>query len=110
MMRPDSEDDHAEHGMLLSYEIPPTTAAAHMGHDQHTGHSVAMFRDKFWLTLFLTVPVVVWSADVHETEVDVLNADSGEIVGKIPTTWGYTGLPSRRRQAADLRATAEHPA
>ena len=35
----------------------------HTGHDRHAGHSVAMFRDKFWLTLALTVPVIVWSGD-----------------------------------------------
>src|SRR6266404_5879823 len=34
-------------------------------HDRHAGHSVAMFRDKFWLSFALTVPVVVWSADVQ---------------------------------------------
>jgi Cu2+-exporting ATPase len=34
-------------------------------HDRHAGHSVAMFRDKFWLSLALTIPVVVWSADVQ---------------------------------------------
>ncbi|HSZ17782.1 MAG TPA: HAD-IC family P-type ATPase, partial [Terracidiphilus sp.] len=38
---------------------------AHTGHDRHVGHSTAMFRDKFWLTLILTLPVVVWSADVQ---------------------------------------------
>ena len=37
----------------------------HSGHDRHEGHSVAMFRDKFWLTLALTVPVVVLSADIQ---------------------------------------------
>ena len=25
-----------------------------------------MFRDRFWLTLLLTVPVLVWSADIQE--------------------------------------------
>src|SRR2546426_2734110 len=35
------------------------------GHDRHAGHSVAMFRDKFWLSLALTVPVVFWSTDVQ---------------------------------------------
>jgi Cu2+-exporting ATPase len=34
------------------------------GHDKHQGHSVAMFRDKFWLSLLLTIPVVLLSADV----------------------------------------------
>ena len=33
------------------------------GHDKHAGHSVAMFRDKFWLSLLLTLPVIVWSRD-----------------------------------------------
>jgi Cu2+-exporting ATPase len=40
-------------------------AGRHPGHDRHAGHSVAMFRDKFWWTLALTIPVVVWSADVQ---------------------------------------------
>ena len=36
------------------------------GHDRHAGHSVAMFRDKFWLTLALTIPVVILSPDIQE--------------------------------------------
>jgi Cu2+-exporting ATPase len=35
------------------------------GHDRHEGHSVAMFRDKFWLSLALTIPVVLLSHDVQ---------------------------------------------
>jgi P-type Cu2+ transporter len=31
--------------------------------DKHAGHSVAMFRDKFWLSLALTIPVLIWSRD-----------------------------------------------
>ena len=42
-----------------------TNVQVHSGHSQHAGHSVAMFRDKFWLSLTLTVPVVFWSADVQ---------------------------------------------
>ena len=34
--------------------------AQHAGHDTHAGHSVAMFRDKFWITLLLTVPTLIW--------------------------------------------------
>jgi len=33
----------------------------HSEHDKHAGHSVAMFKDKFWLSLLLTIPVVVYS-------------------------------------------------
>ena len=36
------------------------------GHDKHAGHSVAMFRDKFWLTFALTIPVVVLSPDIQQ--------------------------------------------
>jgi Cu2+-exporting ATPase len=34
-------------------------------HDLHAGQSVAMFRDKFWLSLALTIPVAFWSTDVQ---------------------------------------------
>jgi Cu2+-exporting ATPase len=40
--------------------------AAHAAHDRHEGHSVAMFRDKFWLSLALTIPVVIWSGDPQQ--------------------------------------------
>jgi len=36
------------------------------GHDKHAGHSVAMFRDRFWLSLILTVPVVFYSEMIQE--------------------------------------------
>ena len=29
-------------------------------HDKHAGHSVAMFRDKFWISLALTIPTLIW--------------------------------------------------
>src|SRR5882672_1045669 len=37
----------------------------HQGHDRHAGHSVAMFRDKFWLSFALTIPTVFWSPEVQ---------------------------------------------
>jgi len=40
-------------------------AEPHAGYDSHAGHSVAMFRDKFWLSFALTIPVVFWSTDVQ---------------------------------------------
>lgn len=33
----------------------------HQEHDKHAGHSVAMFRDKFWLSFILTIPVLAYS-------------------------------------------------
>jgi P-type Cu2+ transporter len=38
----------------------------HAGHDRHAGHSVAMFRDRFWLSLALTIPVLIWSGDPQQ--------------------------------------------
>jgi P-type Cu2+ transporter len=35
------------------------------GHDAHAGHSVDMFRSKFWLSLLLTIPVVFWAEHVE---------------------------------------------
>lgn len=32
----------------------------HFGHDDHHGHSVHMFRVRFWICLVLTVPALVW--------------------------------------------------
>ena len=43
-----------------------TDHLAHAAHDRHEGHSAAMFRDRFWLSLLLTVPVVIWSQDIQE--------------------------------------------
>ena len=53
---------HKMHGMSNEQ---PMNVVAHSGHTQHSGHSAAMFRDKFWLSLTLTLPVVFWSADVQ---------------------------------------------
>ena len=44
---------------------PTPIIGAHQSHNQHAGHSAAMFRDKFWLSLALTLPVVFWSAGVQ---------------------------------------------
>lgn len=35
-------------------------STGHGAHDKHAGHSVAMFRDRFWLSLALTIPTLVW--------------------------------------------------
>ncbi len=58
--------DHQAHG---EHALHPRKAAhddAHAGHDKHAGHSVAMFRDKFWLTLLLSIPTVIWSGMIQQ--------------------------------------------
>ena len=53
---------HEGHGAHLGHDAHP----GHGGHDAHEGHSVAMFRDRFWLSLLLSVPVLLWSQMLQE--------------------------------------------
>ena len=34
---------------------------SHYNHDKHAGHSVAMFKDKFWISVLLTLPVLLYT-------------------------------------------------
>ena len=56
---------HEVHEHTVGSPAGHKMSGAHAGHDRHAGHSVAMFRDNFWLSLALTIPVVFWSADVQ---------------------------------------------
>ncbi len=55
MSSPSSRPRHGGH------ETHANAGVAGAEHDRHAGHSVAMFRDRFWLSLALTVPVLIWS-------------------------------------------------
>ncbi len=54
----DAHDGHEGH------QHADNGAAAN--HDRHEGHTPQMFRDRFWLSLILTIPVVFWSAHIQE--------------------------------------------
>ena len=56
---------HNDHGPRPTHTPVTRCRTMHGSHDRHAGHSVAMFRDKFWLSFALTIPVVFWSADVQ---------------------------------------------
>ena len=56
---------HADHGHPSDPHAGHQMTDDQGSHDRHAGHSVAMFRDKFWLSFALTIPVVVWSSDVQ---------------------------------------------
>jgi Cu2+-exporting ATPase len=49
-----SHDDHSHHGDHGD------------SYDKHAGHSVAMFRDKFWLSLLMTLPVLAYSEMIQK--------------------------------------------
>src|SRR5215813_7479405 len=67
-METGSKHGHSGHGTtdhMHMHQAESQTKQAHSSHNQHAGHSVAMFRDKFWLCLALTFPVVFWSSEVQ---------------------------------------------
>src|SRR5712664_4033651 len=56
-----NHDDHQASDPHTSHKM----SDIHGSHDRHAGHSFSMFRDKFWLSFALTIPVVFWSTDVQ---------------------------------------------
>ena len=57
-----SEPGYSEHPeqATAAHGRPMHVHGEHAGHDKHAGHSIAMFRRKFWVSLVLTVPTLVW--------------------------------------------------
>ncbi|HKE54820.1 MAG TPA: copper-translocating P-type ATPase [Actinomycetota bacterium] len=79
---------------------------AHAGHDKHAGHSVAMFRDRFWLSLALTIPVLIWSEMIQDWL--GYTAPSFALSDRIPAILGtvvfvYGGLPFLKGGVSELR-------
>src|SRR4030081_1384156 len=54
-----------DHQQMTKSQTGHDTSVMHASHDRHARHSVAMFRDKFWRSFILTVPVLFWSTDVQ---------------------------------------------
>jgi P-type Cu2+ transporter len=76
------------------------------GHDGHAGHSVEMFKNRFWLSLVLTIPVVLYSEHIQ----DLLGFSMPEFPGSayIPAVLGtfiffYGGLVFLRGALQELR-------
>ena len=65
--RGDLSDPHdIDHQATIEAEHAAMAHGEHGGHDKHAGHSVAMFRDRFWLSLVLSIPIVLYSPMVQE--------------------------------------------
>ncbi len=70
----DDTGHHQVHGAVTEAEDHATHSGhqdgEHTGHgggrDKHAGHRVAMFQDRFWLSLALTIPVVFYSEMIQE--------------------------------------------
>ena len=55
-----------DHQAMIEAEHAAMGHGAHAGHDKHAGHSVEMFRSRFWISLLLSIPVVLYSPMVQE--------------------------------------------
>ena len=97
---------HAGHGGHAAH-ASHARGTDHAAHDKHAGHSVAMFRDRFWLSLLLTVPTLVWG---HMLQ-DALGYMAPMFRGShyVPAVFGtavflYGGIPFLRGAAGEIRA------
>ncbi len=85
--------DHAGHG-------------GHEGHDQHSGHDPEIFRRKFWLSLALTIPLVVTSdmvMDWFDYTIEFRGMSwLGPVLGSIVFWWG--GWPFLAGGVAEARS------
>jgi P-type Cu2+ transporter len=51
--------------MMGAHGTTAEADAGHTAHDKHAGHSVEMFRRKFWGTLLLSIPTLVWAPTIQ---------------------------------------------
>jgi Cu2+-exporting ATPase len=102
-------ETHAHHDHSVS--TSSTTAHGHSAHDHsahdHAAHDPAQFRRKFWLSLVLTVPTLVFSVGLQ----DILGLTGPRFPGSqfIPAVFGvaiffYGGLVFLRGALTELRA------
>ena len=55
-----------DHQSMSRAEHAAMDHSSHGGRDKHAGHSVEMFRSRFWISLLLSIPVVLYSPMVQE--------------------------------------------
>jgi len=58
--------NHSAHQTHAEHAAPMLDGQhGHAAHDKHAGHDPEAFRRQFWVVLALTIPVVIWSAEVQ---------------------------------------------
>ncbi len=104
-----SHAGHAVHAEKVTHSRPDAHAGGggHAAHDKHAGHNVAMFRDKFWISLALTIPTLIWGHMLQDT----LNYTAPHFPGSmyVPAVFGtlvfaYGGMPFIQGAIRELRS------
>jgi P-type Cu2+ transporter len=100
-----SPDGHDGPGARGAHGGHGAHAAHGGGHDKHAGHDPEMFRKRFWLSLALTIPLVVTSEMVMDWfgySLDFYGmATLGPVLGSIVFWWG--GWPFLAGGVAEVR-------
>src|ERR687897_3373806 len=100
-------EEHGNHPADGSHDAPATHAGhtGHGGHDKHAGHDPEMFRRRFWLSLILTIPLVVTGEmvmDWFNYSLDFWGMDLlGPVLGSVVFWWG--GWPFLAGGVAEVR-------
>jgi P-type Cu2+ transporter len=77
------------------------------GHDRHVGHSVEMFRRRFWVCLALTIPILLYAKGLWEVfGLEAPDLPGGEVVSFVLATviYAYGGSVFMRSAGHELRA------
>ncbi|MEW2473230.1 heavy metal translocating P-type ATPase [Micromonospora gifhornensis] len=98
----------SEHGGHAGQHGGHDKHAGHGGHDKHAGHDPEAFRRKFWLSLALTVPIVVTSHMVMDWFGYELDFPGIDLVGPVLGTvvFAYGGWPFLQGAVREIRDRA----
>ncbi|GAB3421231.1 HAD family hydrolase [Flindersiella endophytica] len=96
--------DHGGHDAHAGHEAH----GAHGGHDKHAGHDPEMFRRKFWLSLILTIPIVLTSEMIMEWFGYSLSFPGSSWVGPVlgSVVFFYGGWPFLAGGVSEVRDRA----
>src|SRR3954464_6698279 len=111
----DSHADHGDHGDHTGHASHGDHAgharhASHAGYGDHSGHAghgdhAAQFRDRFWWSLALAVPVVIFSSMFSELLHYSLPAGTGWVSPVLGTIlFFYGGWPFLTGAVSEIRA------
>jgi Cu2+-exporting ATPase len=114
--QPLDHHNHGQHGDTDTHGQAMPSGHAHSGldedhvvhaHGEHAGHSTAMFKNKFWLSLALSVPVVYFSPMVgHLLGYHALQFPGSAWIAPVLGTiiFFYGGLPFLKGGITELKS------
>lgn len=99
--------NHHDHCNHTQQQYDHDKHETHQNHDKHEGHSPEMFREKFWLSLILTIPTLLYSTMIQDWLGFTLPVFSGSRY--IPLFFGtilffYAGLVFIKGAFAEIRS------